>query len=314
MPIKETIPTETAEELLDLKENLSPSKETQDNEVRLGNKVNMLSSEWANTYELLLGSKRVWSVVKCEAQKWWKSKAMFMSAKSSPLLFDEDENGNTFPNIQKIQQYFADRGEEEGKARKITMISTGPGFASYYNSTLAWVNYDNWEIVGNEKFLDQEITKGKGIISISWWTIKISHTQEMNQNDLDNLIAKEADIMTMSSMKRNGKINPNGSLWDHPYGHSLVQFSNGTRWEVILNNCTPAEKQKVINSLDISRAVYADADAKTNYLDGIWIQTREWLRYSHPDNGDLFMNSNSKSGKVIKDNMPGIIIHYAVQE
>jgi hypothetical protein len=62
---------------------------------------------------------------------------MFMSAKSSPLLFDEDENGNTFPNIQKIQQYFADRGEEEGKARKITMISTGPGFASYYNSTLA---------------------------------------------------------------------------------------------------------------------------------------------------------------------------------
>jgi hypothetical protein len=45
MPIKETIPTETAEELLDLKENLSPSKETQDNEVRLGNKVNMLSSE-----------------------------------------------------------------------------------------------------------------------------------------------------------------------------------------------------------------------------------------------------------------------------
>ena len=59
-----------------------------------------------------------------------------------------------------------------------------------------------------------------------------------------------------------------------------------------------------MNGLDISRAVYADGDAKSNYLDGIRIQTPNGLKYSHPDKGDLFMNENNSSGQVIKDNMP----------
>ena len=46
---------------------------------------------------------------------------------------------------------------------------------------------------------------------------------------LTKLKNNNADIMTMSSMKRNGNINPNASLWQHPYGHSLVQFNDGTR-------------------------------------------------------------------------------------
>lgn len=51
----------------------------------------------------------------------------------------------------------------------------------------------------------------------------------MTQDILDTLIAKDADIMTMSSMKRNGNTNPNASLRSHEHGHALVQFSDGTR-------------------------------------------------------------------------------------
>lgn len=64
---------------------------------------------------------------------------------------------------------------------------------------------------------------------------------------------------------------------------------------------------------EISRAVYADGDAATNFLDGIWIQTPQGLKYSHPDQGDLFVNENAKSPAEVKNHMPGIIIHYAVK-
>lgn len=301
----------TEEELSDLKEDIGMQdrnfKEQQEfkNKVRLGDKINKLSSEWANTYEVFIWNKRVWSVVKCEAQEWRTAKAMFASAERSPAWFDTDNStGNVFPNIKAIEEYFAK------KSRKITMITTGPTFDAYGSTKLSWVNYDNGESVGTEESINDMTTNGKSIISISWWKIQISHTQEMDDNMLTKLKNNNADIMTMSSMKRNGNINPNASLWQHPYGHSLVQFNDGTRWEVILNNCNATEKQTVMTSLPIARAVYADADAASNYLDGIWIQTSSWLQYSHPDTGDLFIDENVESGEVIRNNMPGIIIYY----
>lgn len=313
----DAIVEQTRKEFSDIKKDIQPptkeENETQE-KPRLGKKIDALSSPWANTYELFLWSKRVGSVVKYEAEKGWKAKTMFMSAERSRWLFDIDANGNSFPNISKIERYFGEISTEDGKQRKITMISTWPTFASYNDNKLAGVNYDNGIVVGTETNLTDPTTSGKWIISIVWWQIQWSHTQEMTQQQLNDLITKQADIMTMSSMKRNGNINPNATLRNHPYGHSLVQFTDGTRWEVILNNCTANEKQQVINGLDISRAVYADADAKSNYLDGIWIQTPNGLKYSHPDNGDLFINENVQSGEVIKDNMPWIIIQYAIQE
>ncbi len=241
---------------------------------------------------------------------------MFMTYERSPNMFDKDSEGNVFPNIEKIKKYFSDISAEDNKIRKITMISTGPTFNAYWAAELTWLNYDNGQNVGTETVLQWDTTKDKGIICIVGWKMTISHTQEMNKQQIDNLISKGADIMTMSSLKRNGNINLNGSLRRHPYGHSLVQFNDGTRWEVILNQCTSEEKQKVINSLslDISRAVYADSDAKTNYLDWIWISTSKGdLEYSHPDRWDLFINDKTTPGKVIKDNMPGIIIQYTIE-
>jgi hypothetical protein len=110
------------------------------------------------------------------------------------------------------------------------------------------------------------------------------------------------------------------ALRAHRYAHALVQFNDGARWELILNNCTSLEKQNVMKALTISRAVYADADAHDNYLD--WIRffvspTWDWkghLQYSHPTTWDLFLDENVKQGEVVKDHMPGIIIQYIIQD
>ena len=152
---------ESRQKSSDLKKNIQPQT-TEKNETqetpRLGKKIDKLSSLWASTYELFLWNKRVGSVVKYESQPWWTSKAMFMSAERSPALFDIDNNGNSFPNISKIEQYFADKSKEDGKQRKVTMISTGPTFNAYWKNQLAWLNYDNGIKVGTDEFLNDGTT------------------------------------------------------------------------------------------------------------------------------------------------------------
>lgn len=284
-------------------------------DLKIGDKVDVLSSNGAETYGIYLGSKKVGSLVKCKATTWREAKAMLVSVQRSPNRFIKDAEGNSFPNIAEIEKYFSDIGDEDGKDRQITMIASWPTFVSYGSPQLAWLNYDNGVRVWNESNLHDDITQGRGIAYIQWWKLTLSHTEELSQAQIDNLIADKADIFTMSSMKRNRMINPDLSLWQHENGHAVVQFTDGSWWEIILNNCNEEEKQAIIKWLaQITRALYADADAKTNFLDGIWIQTANGLQYSHPDRGDLFMDENSKSWKPVIENMPGIIIYYAIQK
>ena len=68
---------------------------------------------------------------------------MFVNADRSPARFDKDAQGNSFPNLVEIQQYFLDKSKEDGKKREITMITSGPTFVAYGKTQLAGVNYDN---------------------------------------------------------------------------------------------------------------------------------------------------------------------------
>ncbi len=284
----------------------------EEREPRIWEKIEYLTSEGAAVYALYLWNEKVWSVVKCgETMPWRTSKAMFISAKNWPALFTVSQNGNSYPNIAAIQKYMDDWGKENNKHRVISMITTWPTFDAYNSNTLSWMNYDNWIAVGTETTLTWCTTNWKWILSISWWKLNFSHTQEMSETDLQVLIAKQADIVNLSSLKRNWSINPNGSLWRHPYWHSLVQFNDGSWWEVIINKWTDEEHKKIMEKLPIQRALYADWDAKTNYLDWIWIKTKDWLKYSHPDKWDLFINEKAQSTAPIADNMPWVIIFFA---
>jgi hypothetical protein len=51
----------------------------------------------------------------------------------------------------------------------------------------------------------------------------------MTSSEVDGRIAKQADIMTMSSLKRNDKLNMSAALRAHRYAHALVQFNDGAR-------------------------------------------------------------------------------------
>ncbi len=112
----------------------------------------------------------------------------------------------------------------------------------------------------------------------------LSHSTELTQAQIESLVNEKRDIFMMSSLKRNGNINTQAALRYHDNAHTLVQFDDGSVGELILNNCTPDDKIAVVNSLtEIQRAFYSDADAASNYLDGIRINTDGGIKYSHPN-------------------------------
>lgn len=143
----------------------------------------------------------------------------------------------------------------------------------------------------------------------------LSHSTEITQEKINQLITEKRDIFMMSSLKRNGNLNTQAALRHHDNAHTLVQFDDGSIGELILNNCSDKDKIAVVSSLDeIQRAFYSDADAASNYLDGIRVNTKGGLRYSHPNNGDLFQNPKAPATQMVVNNMPALIIFFAQEK
>ncbi len=299
-----------------IKDTLSESEIlTQNKKVTLWKKIDKLSTTWSNSYEVLLDGKKVWTLVKFEAAQWWESKSMFVSAQEAVKRFDykvtsERDGKQYIPNIKAIQKYFDDYNKEHSSHREITMIVNWPTFDSYWKTTLTWVCYDNWSKVWTEESLKSKITDWRWIGYITWGKMYISHSREISKDQFQKLLNKKADIFTMSSVKRNWNLNHDSSLWWHIHCHFLVQMNDWTIWELIINNCSPKDKKQILNQLPISRALYSDADAASNYLDWMWINTDQWLRYTKPDTWDIFTDINCKEPKMIENNMPWLIIKY----
>lgn len=289
---------------------------TSEGKLQVGKPIDKLSSEWAKCLPLFLNGKQVGSIVKCEAQPTWQSKVMFINAKTNATCFDQDGQGNYFPNPKKIEQYITGMSPA-GKSRKIAMITTGPYFQS--GSTMSWVAYDNGIAVGHETSVTGNTTSGRWIANISWWKLTIEHADEINDALLQSYVNQKRDIVTMSSLVRHGKLNLNASLRSHTNAHSIVTFMDGTAGEIIINNTDHIQKKAIIEALtkttdkkyQINRALYADGDASNNYLDGIFINKSGKITYSHPDNWDAFTNPNTTQPALVKNNMPWIMVYYA---
>lgn len=325
--------------------------DTPEGVVTIGQKIERLSGPASICVPLLLNGKQVGSLIKCQTQRedpedanspLREPKTMFMSAarcQTIPELqacFEKDDNWNYFPNSQAINTYVTTNMQPLGIQRKISMITTWPCFDGYSDPTISGVAYDNGTLVGNETSIEEEnsISKWRWIASITWWKLYLEHTSELLKNgqpgsadaQISRYVSQGRDIMTMSSLIRNGNMNPDATLRNHEHSHSLVTFKSAswwvttppTRWEVIINGCTPTQKKAVMWALmqsktgyQIDRALYADADAAQSFLDGIFISDNGKLRYSHPEKWDVFRNPTTKSPALVKNNMPGIIIHYA---
>lgn len=274
-----------------------------------------LTTEWSISYPIYLNNMRIWSIVKCEKTSPQRTpKAMFISSERSWDLFTKKANGDVFPNITAIQNYF--NAGNNGKKRTITMISTGPTFQTEHQATMTGINYDNWQNVGHEALVSDPVTTWRWIATISGGQLTITHSSEIQDTDIATRIVQWRDIMTMSSAKRNNTVNSNASLRWHPHTHSIVQFSDGTRWTVVINNLNnPQAKQDIYKNIpQISRALYADSDRANDYLDGIWIQTKnQWLQYSNPSQGDLF-KWEASGWPIMNDNMPGILVFFTEEQ
>ncbi len=332
---------------------LSPTEriDTPEGVVTIGSKIERLSWPASICVPLLLNGKQVGSLIKCQTQRedpedanspLREPKTMFMSAarcQTIPELqtcFEKDNDWNYFPNPEAINTYVTTKMPPLGKQRKISMITTWPCFDGYGDPTISGVAYDNGTLVGNETSIEEEnsISKWRWIASITWWKLYLEHTSELLKNgqpgsadaQLSRYVSQGRDIMTMPSLIRNGNMNPDASLRHHNNSHSLVTFKDAswwastppTRWEVIINGCTPEQKKAIMWALmksktgyQIDRALYADADAGKEFLDGIFISDNGKLRYSHPTLWDVFRDPTAKSPPLVKNNMPGIIIHYA---
>ncbi len=293
-----------------------------------------LSNPGMRSYPIFRDWKQVGSIMKCEAQPQRKSKVMFANVTTNPWRFTKTGT-DRFPNISAIKQWLS---AGQGKRREITMVTTGPYYQS--GTTMSGVAYVRGTQVGSERLLANNwISDGRAVANINAaWELHIQHASELwydpQQQSYDNItlkkyITEKRDIVTMSSLIRNGNINTNASLRNHPNAHAIVTFADWVRGEVIINGVDAATKQAIMSSLmhssylwiRIDRAMYADGDAYQNYLDGIfvnrqipWQPWKSELVYSHPDRGDIMRNPTATPGQVAKDNMPGIMIFYAEEQ
>ncbi len=287
--------------------------------VTLWNKIDYISSTWAVAREVLLDGNKVWVLLRFESQPWRESKAMLVHATTSTARFTEIKMRDTpalIPNIPEIEKYFDDYNATPGnKKRQVTLMVNGPTFEAYGSPALTGVNYDNWQSIGSESRKDDKKTDWKGMGYISGGKMILTHSSELTQDQIDQLVQEKRDIFTMSSLKRNDLINSSASLRTHINSHFLVQFTDGTMGELIMNNTDAATKKAVVTWLtDVSRMLYADSDAYSNYLDGMRIQTQNGIKYTHPDNGDIFRNTAAREPAMVEDNIPALLIFYTQEK
>lgn len=82
----------------------------------------------------------------------------------------------------------------------------------------------------------------------------LSHTSE------NPTIPDDADVTTMISVKRNGKLNPKDSVYSHKNGHYIVEKTNGDKAILMLDDCTPEQKKKILASEEYKRVLYCDTN------------------------------------------------------
>lgn len=82
----------------------------------------------------------------------------------------------------------------------------------------------------------------------------------LSHADENPTIPDDADVTTMISVKRNGKMNPKESVYSHKNGHYIVEKQNGDKSILILSDCTPEQKKKILANDDYKRVLYCDTN------------------------------------------------------
>lgn len=218
-----------------------------------------------------------------------------INTKSHKELFTKDEQWNRSPNIDEIKKFYA------GKNKEVTGIFPSQTYEP--SGELTGFARNKGEHAGQFKDIDKLKTAGLWIlIKDETGKLTLSHTDEINNR---TTIPNDKDIITLPSVKRNGKFNED-LLGKSDIAHFIVQKKWGST-ELITTYGNKDAQKKALENPDYERVLYLDVRWNNDQLNGYRTQKNGKLEYGHHTNGDILNNATTPK-EVVKGNMPALII------
>lgn len=255
------------------------------------------STTTTTCYDIIHEWKKAW-----ELQKLWpNARTMFMTSNRSYGLF-ENVSWWKFPNQELIKTNIV----EHDPSRTVSLILPGP---TYENGDLiTWLAIDNWESSGQSIDISDPKIQWKWILFIQKWQLHFSHTDEINQDEINKLIAEDSDLCTLPSIKRPGK-KINTSLlakiwWVSKNRRFLVKMQDWSSGVLTLHNRTNEQVENILSDPKFSRILYCDGVGNNWQMDGgrKEQETSKKLIYEH--------HTQWISWSEVKWNMPAVFIIY----
>ena len=248
--------------------------------------------------EVETGSQEV--VVRFPNHQW----DIVTAARYWNILFTKDSEGNYFPDIAKIQEYYAKQWLE------VEFIVPSQTFE--YGNVLTQHSRDEWvewpasapkgDVDHKENDLDDIRAADKGVLWIDKkGVVHFSHSAEITQSDLDN--AKDVAILPSVFRKGKGDISNSDKRYDtDPTRYVVLQ------WDVVsivtLYGIDKKAKQAVLKKYD--RVLYLDVAWVNDQLFGYWTMQDGKLVYGN-NKGDVLRDGKIPR-EVVKGNMPSLLI------
>lgn len=255
------------------------------------------STTTTTCYDVMQGSNKAG-----EFQKFSPTaRTMFMTSKRSYGHFETVSWGE-FPDEKSIT------ADIQGKdpTRTVSIIFPGP---TYENANLiTWLAVDNGESAWQSINITDPTVANKWMIYIIDGKIHFSHTTEVTQEYVNQLIREQRDLCTLPSIKRPWKDINSSLLWTiwkkTTHRRFLVQMQDWSSGVLTLQNRNAEQVENILSDSKFSRVLYCDGLWSTWQMDGWWKEagTTRQLEYEHHVNG--------RKTQEVKWNMPAIFVVY----
>ena len=225
-----------------------------------------------------------------------------LTAAAHPDLFDYDlKTDQFFPIVDKIQQYY--KSQNLGEVQFMM-----PGATFEKGNILTGISIDHSQESRKSVGSDQDIfgpkANGKGILIVTKnGEMILSHASENPQ------IPADADVTTLTSVKRNGQFNPDANVFSHNHGHYVVEKQNWDKAILMLDDCTPEQKKTILSAEEYSRVLYCDTAGVQWQMDAYRIHKGDDLVYGNHNTGNILRNKKVPE-QLIKWNMPSLLVVY----
>lgn len=219
-----------------------------------------------------------------------------VTAAGHPGLFTKDAQGNYFPDIAAIQDYY--------DKQWLDVDFVVPSQTYENGTTLTDFALDNGKFGGEYQDLETLKKEGKWLlIRYPDGRMEFTHTDEIQTW---TSIPAGIDIAMLGSVKRPGKDINENLLWTSSPNRFLVQKQDGSV-ELLVLYGWKEEQKKFLDNPGYVRALYLDVKGNNGQIDGYWSNGGGKLVYGNHKTGDVLHDGKIPT-KVEKGNMPSLLI------